>query len=160
MIVIIGIPSAVGAFVYISRKLQILSDLKTDVAKVKNNLKVVSDYLTRHHNKFNPSELRALSPLQLTEEGRRMIEGLGFHDVFNENKNDFWEVIKEAKPELKYDVEVAAVKSIYALYDRPYMNFLKVFFYNNPERGFEDTAPTLGVFVRDEFLREHPEITQ
>ena len=41
-IVIIGVPSVIGAFVYVGRKLQILSDLKTDVAKMKNNLKVVS----------------------------------------------------------------------------------------------------------------------
>lgn len=77
IIVIIGIPSAIGAFVYIGRKLQILSDLKTDVAKIKNNLKVVSDYLTKHQNKFNPSGLPALSPLQLTEEGKKFIENLG-----------------------------------------------------------------------------------
>jgi len=42
-IVIISVPSVIdAAFVYVGRKLQILSDLKTDVAKMKNNLKVVS----------------------------------------------------------------------------------------------------------------------
>ena len=38
--------------------------------------------------------------------------------------------------------------------------FLKVFSITTPARNLQDTAPTLGVYVRDKYLSEHPEITQ
>jgi hypothetical protein len=73
---------------------------------------------------------------------------------------DFYNIISGEDVKVKYDVEMASIKSIYALYEKPYMQFLKVYFYNKPERSLENTAPTLGVYVRDSYLLEHPEITQ
>jgi hypothetical protein len=40
------------------------------------------------------------------------------------------------------------------------MEFLKIFFYENPARNMENTAPTLGVYIRNKYLAKHPEITQ
>jgi len=85
---------------------------------------------------------------------------LGFDNIFKEHKLDFFNYIDEEKPKLKYDVEFSAIKSISFLSDKPYMEFLKVFFYNNPNKNIENTAPTLGVYIRDKYLEEHPEITQ
>lgn len=161
VITTIGLVSIIGALIYIGRKLQILDDLKSMTDKIKLNLKVVSDFLMRGDNeKFNPAELQAYSPLQLTEEGESFIQTLGFQNVFNDYKTDFFQCIDNEKPKLKYDVEFAAIKSISMLYDKPYMNFLKVFFYNNPQRNMENTAPTLGIYIRNKYLTEHPEITQ
>lgn len=123
-------------------------------------MKVMSDYLTRHHKKFNPAELQTLSPYMLTPEGNDFIKKIGFDNVFEKNKNDFFNFVDSENPKLKYDVEIASIKSIYLLSDKPFMEFLKVFFYNNPLRTLEDTAPTLGVYVRDMYLEQHPEITQ
>ena len=109
---------------------------------------------------FNPSELKPYSPLALTPQGEELIKKLGFNNVFSEHKEDFFALIDAEQPKLKYDVENAAIKAIYLLTDRPYMDFLKVFFYNTPDRGMEDTAPTLAVYVRDAYLAAHPEITQ
>lgn len=160
IIVIIGIPTIIAALVYIGRKLQILDGLEETVGKIKCNLKVVSDYLVRYQSKFNPSELKSLSPFQLTEAGKELIEKLGFDNVFEKNKKDFFDFIFGENPKLKYDVEIAAIKSVSALYEKDYMSFLKVYFYNNSKRNFEDTAPTLGVYIRDKYLSEHLEITQ
>ena len=121
---------------------------------------MISDFLIRDNKNFNSSELQVLSPFTLTAEGNNFIKKIGFQNVFNENKEDFLRCIESEKPKLKYDVETAAIKSISMLYDKEYMNFLKVFFYNNPKRSMENTAPTLGVYVRDKYLSEHPEITQ
>lgn len=149
-----------GAAILVGRKLQILDDLKTTVNKIKVNIKVVSDFLTRNNTNFNPSELQAYSPLKLTPGGEKFIKDIGFGNVFEKNKDDFFKYINCESPKLKYDVELSAIKSISALYDKEYMNFLKVFFYNHPDRNLQDTAPTLGVYVRDKYLSEHPEITQ
>ena len=41
---------------------------------MKINVKVIADYLTRNHSKFNASEMQAYSPLKLTEIGREFIK--------------------------------------------------------------------------------------
>jgi hypothetical protein len=134
--------------------------MKRTMEDMKGNLKVIGDFLTRNHKNFDPSELRALSPLGLTPSGRGFIKDLGFDSVLEKNKNDFFNYIDGEHPKLKYDVETAAIKSIYALGEKSYMEFLKIFFYANPARNMENTAPTLGVYIRDTYLAEHPEITR
>jgi len=157
----IGIPIIVAALIYIGRKLQILNELKKTSETIKHNIKVVSDFLTKKSSlHFDPSELKNYSPLTLTSQGNEFIAKLGFDNVFKDHKSDFFGCIDEEKPKLKYDVELAAIKSINLLSDKSYMEFLKVFFYNNPNRNMENTAPTLGVYVREQYLKEHPEITQ
>ena len=67
IILTIGIPAIVLALIYIGKKLQILSDLRIAIEKIKNNIKVISDYLITNHSTFDPTELRAYSPLRLNE---------------------------------------------------------------------------------------------
>lgn len=156
----IGLVSVLGACIYIGRKLQVLDNLDNSVGKIKTNMSVVCTYLARHHETFDPKELHTLSPFQLTDEGKELIVSLGFDHVFRNNKADFFNFIDSEEVKLKYDVEAAAIKSIYGLYDKTYMDFLKVYFYNNPTRNLANIAPTFGVYVRDMYLSEHPEITQ
>lgn len=156
----IGISSTVVALIYIGRKLQILDDLKVASDKTKLNIKVIGDHLTKSDTQFNPSELKAYSPLQLTPEGEKLISDIGFDKVFQGNHRDFCGYIDDEEPKLKYDVELAAIKSISALADKDYMQFLKVYFYNNPNRNMQNVAPTLGVYIRDKYLAKHPEITE
>lgn len=160
VIITIGVASVIGGLIYIGRKLQILDDLKNTSEKIKANVKVIGDFLTRNNKNFNASELQAYSPFQLTEAGEKFIKDIGFDNVFNQNKTEFFRCIDSEKPKLKYDVELAAIRCISFLYDKEFMNFLKVYFYNHPDRNLENTAPTLGVYVRDKYLAEHPEITQ
>ena len=160
IIMTIGVGAVVAGLIYIGRKLQILDDLKVTTDKIKANVKVVGDFLTRDNKNFNPSELQAYSPLRLTPEGENFIKKTGFDTVFDKNKADFFRCIDSEKPKLKYDVEIAAIKSISMLYDKEYMNFLKVLFYNTPSRSMENTAPTLGVYLRDKYLVAHPEIIE
>jgi len=156
----IGIVAVLGAFIYIGKKLQILDNLKDTSDKTKSNLDVVCRYLMKNHTKFDPSELKTFSPFQLTQEGNNFIKEIGFDNVFEKHKKDFFNFIESENPKLKYDVEELAIKSIFVMYEKSYMAFLKVFFYNKPKRNLENTAPTLGVYIRDKFLEEHPEITQ
>ena len=116
--------------------------------------------MTRNNTSFNSSELQAYSPLQLTDTGDKLIKEIGFDNVFDKNQEDFFRCIDNENPKLKYDVELSYIRCISALYDKEYMNFLKVFLYNNPKRNLQDIAPTLGVHVREKYLAKHPEITQ
>lgn len=156
----VGIVAIIGAFIYIGKKLQILDNLNTCIEKVKNNLFVISNYLIKNHYKFNPSELQTFSPFQLTAEGQNLIKSIGFDNIFKDHQHDFFNYISEENVKMKYDVQTASIKSIVAHYEQPYMQFLKVYFYNNPNRNLDNTAPTLGVYIRDKYLEAHPEITQ
>lgn len=156
----VGIISILGAFIYIGRKLQILDDLKRTTDKIKSNVKVIGDHLTKSDTAFNPTELQAYSPLKLTTVGEKLIKDIGFDNVFKDYMDDFCDFIDADSPKLKYDVELSAIKSIFALADEDYMKFLKVYFYNNPDRNIKNVAPTLGVYIRDKYLEKHPEITE
>lgn len=160
VIVMVGLPAIFGACLFIGRKLEVLDSLQLSIDKIKHNVTVISSYLIRYHKQFNPSELKAFSPYQLTDIGQKFIIDMGFDKVFQENKQSFFDCIDSDKPKLKYDVETSAIKCIYALFEKPYMNFLKVFFYNHKDRTMEDTAPTLGVYLRDKYLEIHPEIVE
>ncbi len=160
IIISVGIPAIIVGLISIGRKLQILDDLKITNDKIKHNLKVISEFLIRGNKNFNSKEIQVISPYTLTEVGENFIKEVGFNNVFNANKEDFFLCIENEKPKLKYDVEAAAIKSVSMLYDKEYMNFLKVYFYNNPTRSIENAAPTLGIYIRDKYLAEHPEITQ
>ncbi|OHA17291.1 MAG: hypothetical protein A3C79_03160 [Candidatus Taylorbacteria bacterium RIFCSPHIGHO2_02_FULL_45_28] len=157
---LIGVPATIAGFIYVGRKLQVLDTLAEDMGKVKHNLKVVTDYLTRYHLRFDPGNLKALSPISLTDQGNDFIKELGFDEVFEQNKNDFFNFIDSENPKFKYDVELSAIKSVFSLADRDYMSFLKIYLYNNPSRTINDTAPTLGIYVRDKYLAEHSEIKE
>jgi len=159
IVTVVGIPSIVVCLVYIGRKLQILDTLSATIEKMKCNLNAACNHMIKNLQ-FDPAELQTYSPVSLTEGGRDFIKKIGFDNVFEENKDDFLNFIDSEKPKLKYDVEASAIKSIAVLYDKGYMSFLKVFFYNNPKRNLDNTSPTLGVYVRDKYLEKHPEITQ
>jgi len=159
VITTIGVVSIIGGLIYIGRKLQILDTLAITTEKIKTNLNAVANHMIKNY-RFDPSELEAYSPIKLTQVGNDFIKTLGFDNVFKKNKSDFFSSIDDENPKLKYDVELASIKSISVLYEKEYMNFLKVFFYNHPARNIENTAPTLGVYIRDQYLFEHPEITQ
>jgi HJR/Mrr/RecB family endonuclease len=160
IVITIGVASIVLALIYIGKKLQVLDNLVETTSKIKINVKVISDHLTSSSTDFNHTELQAYSPLELTEAGRKLIAELGFDNVFTKHKDDFCRFIEDERPRLKYDVEKAAIKTVAALSGKNYMNFLKVYFYNNPTRTISNLAPTLGIYVRDKYLEDHPEITE
>ena len=160
IVVLVGVPASVAGLVYIGRKLQTLDSLEESMSRVKHNLNITTHFLIRHHENFDLKELQTFSPIQLTEEGKGLVRELGFDNVFRTHQSEFFGCIDAEHPKLKYDVENAAIKSLYTLQGVDYMEFLKVFFYNNPSRNLENTAPTLGIYLRDQYLAVHPEITQ
>src|SRR5260221_7527984 len=102
IIITIGFPSIVVSLIYIGRKLQILDDLQHTIGRMKLNLKIIGDFLTRNHSEFNPTELQGYSPLQLTEEGKRFIHNIGFSRIFEKHKEEFFGCIDNEQPKLKY----------------------------------------------------------
>lgn len=183
-VVLIGIPAIVACLLSIGRKFEKIdrlekaveqlvekvgrlekavakiNPLEKTVGKIKTNVKVIGDYLAKKDDDFSHQDLQNYSPLRLTPSGKKFIASLGFDKAFAENRADFFGYIDDEKPKQKYDVETAAIKSVILLSDKDYMGPLKKFLYNNPERSMRNTAPTLGVYIRDKYLEEHPYIAE
>ncbi|MFA6533578.1 MAG: hypothetical protein WCT37_00220 [Patescibacteria group bacterium] len=156
----IGIATIIGGLVYIGRKLQILDDLKETMEKVKHNVKVICDTLSKPKIDFNPQDIQSYSPLKLTTVGEKKIIDIGFADIFRNNSSDFLGFIKSESAGTKYDVEIAAIKSVKVLFDKEYFNPIKSYLYNNPSENVDTLFTTLGVYVRDNYLEQYPEITE
>ena len=152
----IGIASIFSCLIYIGRKLQILDDLKATLKKVKYNLKIVADYLIQETD-FNHGDLKTYSPIALTESGRKRISDVGFDEIFKEHKQDFFDFIISEKAVTKYDIEISAIKSLSALLYKEYFNPLKEYLYDNPNVDDKQLKLTLGIYVRDEYFKAHPE---
>ena len=127
VIQLIGIPATCGGLIYIGIKLQVLDQLQTTTETIKFNLKAISDFLIQNFG-FDPKELRDYSPLGLTEVGNQLIQKIGFDKVFQANKEFFFNAIQGESPKFKYDVGIAAIRSVYFLAQKPYMDFLKIYF--------------------------------
>ena len=156
----IGLAAILSGFLYTGRKLQVLDELQKDIAIVKSNLKVVCDHLITTSEDFSAKELKPYSPLKLTKDGQKLIKDLGFDQAVSKHVDDFFQYIDSQEPKLKYDVESAAINSIIAFREKDYMSFIKVYLYNNPTRNISNLSPTLGVYIRDKYLKQHPEITE
>ncbi len=161
IIVIIGIPVLVGFFIDLGRKMQVLDDLKNTTDKIKHNIKTISDRMIADPNMgFDPSKLQSFSPLNLTEQGSKYLEDIGFVNLFKENKENFFIFINKEEPKTKYDVEVAAIKSVFVLFHKEYFVPIKTHLYNTPTESFKSLSQVAGVYIRDEYFKEHPEITE
>lgn len=148
----------VVALIYIGRKLQVLDMLADTADKLKHNVKIIADHLIKKY-RFDPSDLQAYSPLQLTADGKAKIKKLGFDTIVAENQKEFFDFIGSENADTKYDVETAARKAVIYLFDKDYFDSIKSHLYNNPNVDERQLQTTLAVYLRDEYLKEHPEVS-
>lgn len=99
----IGFATTAVCLIHIGKKLQILSDLQETVNKIKSNLSVISYALTSSPNvDFDHGRLQACSPLQLTEDGGKFLNEIGFVKLFEEHSDDFYKCIDAENPLERY----------------------------------------------------------
>ena len=136
--------------------------LGNPLAKVKENIIVIVTHLTSSRAKLNPTLIKQMSPLQIQPEGQKILVDSGFVDFFSNslNKQKFIDIVLAQKPKTKLDVESYSIYSFLELMTKDgEMNNIKSYLYQHPD--IRETFPTLaGVYIRDSYLTEHPEITQ
>lgn len=88
-----------------------------------------------------------------------MLKESGFEQIFDSNKDEFFSCVNKQKPKTRLDVENFSIICYGILLNKDFMNPIKTYLYDHPTvRG---TYPVLaGVYIRDKYLAEHPEITQ
>jgi len=162
IVTVIGIPVMVLALIFIGRKLQILDTLEKTMRKVKHNIQIVCNSLTESPDiNFDHGRLESLSPLKLTEGGMKYLEKeVKFVEVFHNNKKDFFDFVDSEDPKTKFEVEQMSSKSVLFLLNKEYFKPIKVYLYNHPNENLQSLAQVAGVYVRDRYLEEHPEIKE
>lgn len=146
----------------VNRSINKLVNIRKLLEKIKHNLKVVCDALIESPGiKFDHGKLKNYSPVGLSQEGKKYLEEIGFIEIFNKYSQDFFDFIDSEEPKTKYDVEVTARKSFLFLSDKEYFNPLKTYLYEHPqEENLRGMAQITGVYIRDKYLKKHPEIIE
>ena len=190
IVVMIGLPAIIGACVYVGRKLQTIEVLQEDMNEVrkdtagikkdlssmhkelgggdsksiifrmKHNIRAITEYLTGADPGFDAQYLKTMSPFQLSKEGEELLEKSGFKQIVKENEDDFLNFVGMDKPKTKYDVQQTAYKGVYLLFDEDYFVPVKTFLYNNPKVGKNAFLSAAAIYVRNAYLKAHPEIKE
>jgi hypothetical protein len=158
---LITLPTLVGAAIYFGRKLQTLDQIERTMKVMKDNIKILSNALVASsHIEWDGTLLKDYSPLTLTPEGLDYLKETGFPEIFSAHQSDFMNYVRSTEPKTKYDVELQAMQSVLLNTDEDFMQPVKVYLYNHPKDNLPAFAKIAGVYVRDKFLEQHPEISE
>lgn len=129
--------------------------------KIKLNIKAIVTFLATDRPKFDTSIIEAMSPLQIKPNGYSILEESGFKTLIEngDNRKKVLCCISDQNPTAKLDVEKYAIVYFSTLLENDFMNPIKTYLYEHP--NVREIFPTLaGLYIRDEYLKDHPEITQ
>lgn len=158
---LITLPTLVGAAIYFGRKLQTLEQIERTMKVMKDNIKILSNALVASSNvQWDGTLLKDYSPLTLTPEGLTYLELMDFPEIFKNHESDFINYLKSTEPKTKYDVELQATQSVLLNMDEDFMQPVKIYLYNHPKDSLQAFAKIAGVYVRDKYLEEHPEVSE
>lgn len=109
LVVALGLPTVLGAFLYIGRKLQALETLKKEVDdNIRPDLKDVRERLATWEGK-SAGLYQAQSPISLTEQGRAYLRDSGLKDFIDENTDGLMQQVEhEQTVQTPYDVQQVA----------------------------------------------------
>lgn len=148
----------IGGVVYI--RLSIGNKL----GKIKDNVLVIITYLSASastRGRLDTSLIQVMSPMTITPQGYTVLQNSGFTTILanSEHRTEIMNSISKQNPKTKLDVENYAIVFFSTLLEKEFMNPVKTYFYNNP--NIREAYITLaGILIRDEFLKDHPKITQ
>lgn len=148
------------AFIYFTINKDIKKINRT-LEKVKLNIKAISTFLTTDRPRFDISIIEAMSPLNIKEKGYQILEESGFKAMMSdpEKRAKILACVADQNPTTKLDVEKTSIVFFATLLENEFMNPIKSYLYEHPDN--REVFPTLaGLYIRDEYLKDHLEITQ
>lgn len=116
VVVVVGVPAILAAFVYIGRKLEVLDsvqkltqDLSTSLANLRERFIVVE---TRVKSSLKDEVAPANSPRQLNEMGKHILLQSGVKEIVDELRIELAEKVKKRAPQNAYDAEGCILKTV------------------------------------------------
>ena len=132
--------------------------------KVKENVLIVITYLSSratNRGRLDTSLIRSMSPMTITEKGKKVLDDSGFTAIFNNSNNQdkIMSYLLKRNPKTKLDVESFAIVAFSIFLTEDFMSPVKTYLYEHPGSR-EDYMTLAGLYIRDEFLKKHLEITE
>lgn len=130
------------------------------MGKMKDNLIVIITHMSNaRSHKLDTNLIQAMSPLTIQPAGKEVLEESGFIGIFNANPQRFFQYVSSMDPINRLEVEQYSITSFFIVLNSKdeALNPLQIYLYEHP--NVRDTFTTLaGVYIRDEYLKLHPEI--
>jgi hypothetical protein len=138
-----------------------IDHLERTLEKVKLNMKAIITFLATTQENFDPSIIESMSPLQIKPQGYEILNESGFIEIMQnaEMRRKILSYVDDQEPTAKLDVEKYAIVCFNTILEEEFMRPVKTYLYNYPNQ--RQSFPTLaGLYIRDEYLKEHPEIKE
>lgn len=154
-VVVIGVPTILGVFISVGRKLQILDILDTSLSKeIKPDLKDVRERLSTLEGRFSGA-FGAASPISLKPIGKKALEESGFSKWIDDNKNELLAKCRSTNSMSNpYDIQEAAFKFFDQLDFGDFESKLKETAYQYGW-SIETMRRIGGIYFRDVCLQAH-----
>ena len=131
--------------------------------KVKENVLIVITYLSSratNRGRLDTTLIRNMSPMTIMEKGKQILDDSGFIEIFDksDNREKILSYLLKRSPKTKLDVETLAIITFSTFLKEDFMSPIKTYLYEHSDTR-EDYMTLAGLYIRDEFLKEHPEIS-
>ncbi len=140
----------------------VLDDVRASAGKIKNNIIAIKTFLaTKWPEDFNLSLMESMSPLRIKPKGLEILQQSGFVSVMEnaEYRRKILSYISDQEPKTKLDVERNAIIYFPMLLEETFTRPISSYLYKFPTKR-EACMTLAALYVRDEYLKEHPEITE
>ncbi len=150
-----SMPFLILAILMVACFIWIKTDIGKKINKVSHNVVVITTHLCGGvKGKLDSGLLKQMSPLQIQPAGLKVLHDSGFVQAFNSNKEKFFSVVEELKPNNKLEVENYSIYSFIQVFNKDTsITKVKDYLYEHP--NIRDTFTALaGVFIRDKYLEK------
>lgn len=129
---------------------------------MKINISVICSFLsTVHPESFPGNLLQEMSPYKIKSDGYKVLKESGFESIMQDPvyRSTVFRYLDDQNVKTKFDVEKGGIFCYTIVLSEDFMNPVKMYLYNNPK--MQQFFPTLaGVYIRDLYLQDHPEISK
>ncbi len=98
--------------------------------------------------------LKTISPVGLTDYGKKLVAESGFNKIFNDNKETIIGWIKELNPKNQYDAQELSRKTLLDRKDDTLFEPLKNYTFQHGETSLEQILRAGSIVLRDEVIKE------
>lgn len=145
--------------------------------ELKNKLDLLIEKFNRLIGKFNsliitlsekdaikdPDSFLTNSPINLTEQSKALIREIGWKEILQDDykKSELFKILNEFKLKTPADVQnscVILINDLYAERDISIFTPVKNYLYNNSHIDSQKALFACAIYLRDQYLENHPEI--
>ncbi|OGH84363.1 MAG: hypothetical protein A2261_00650 [Candidatus Magasanikbacteria bacterium RIFOXYA2_FULL_44_8] len=151
IIVSLGIPTIIGACIYIGRKLQTLDTLQQSFDKLQ-------DSFYEDHDNIILMKAKVLgvsnSPYRPNETGIKLLSECGWGVFYSTIKKDILDKIEQEKPKTLYDVERLAFRHLHNYKNEDLAIPFKTYIVNHPEHSLDSIFLVGSWIIRDDYQKD------